>query len=385
MKKDVDQGDIKGTTFPYESYAKASVFYDNSKPDFDNGLVTSPSFYFTPAKGSVPYLQNLSVTTTVTDSKSDKPYSAIADAGVQGLTKEELNLVVCLINAQRYKSCLPPLALNSQLIAAAQAHSYEMNRVHNMSHYSSAGDISMRLKRRGFSFSKAGENVAYGIHDAYSMYVKFAESQLHLDNILDPEFALVGSGRSGQYWTINFGTYMDKDAMPNQATLPLCPGNATDIKIAFPSGLPKEPKLEKAACGNTEATSVTPPPYIQTSGQENPPDSTTSPVETDGNNNEGDCENDGGTDNYSTEIPDNDKPTNPQENTNGDVVVSGYVNYVVVTETVVCTVYVDGDALNNQVYGESKNDQDSEDNGYSAHSLDDGKLNIIVTPNYVEI
>ncbi|KAJ2807866.1 hypothetical protein H4R20_001103 [Coemansia guatemalensis] len=381
-KEDADQGKIQGTAFPYESYADSSVFYDDSNPDFDNGLVKSPIFYFTPDEGSVPYLQNLSITTTVADGKDDNPFSAIADAGVQGLTKEELNLVVCLVNAQRYQSCLPPLALNSQLIAAAQAHSYEMNRVHNMSHYSSAGDISMRLKRRGFSFSSAGENVAYGVHDAYSMYVMFAESQMHLDNILNPDFTFVGSGRSGQYWTMSFGTYSDKDARPDQATLPLCPGNDTDIMIAFPSGLPEEPKLETSACGNTEATSVAPPPYIQSASQEDPSESNS---ESDSSS-ESDVESDSGLDNFSTEISDNDVPTDPPEETDdGSVIVSGYVNYVVVTETVICTVYVDGDALIADAYDGSDSSEDCEDTDYSATSLDDGELNVILTPNYVEI
>ncbi|KAJ2081370.1 hypothetical protein H4R24_002394 [Coemansia sp. RSA 988] len=387
-KKDTDQGKIKDTAFPYESYADATVFYDNENSEFDNGLVNSSTFYFTPDEGSVPYLKDLSIIATVADTKSKKPYSAIADAGEQGITKEELNLIVCLINARRYKSCLPPLALNSQLIAAAQAHSYDMNRARNLSYFSSAGDITMRLRRRGFMLSSAGENAVHGMHDAYGMYVNFAESQLHLDNILNPHFTFVGSGRSGQFWSVHFGTYKDKNAMPNQATLPLCPGNETDIKIAFPVGLPNEPKLETSACGDTEASPVIPPPYIYNTNLDDPSDSS-DPHEqepTDDDSDSGESEGDSGLDDYSTEITDGDMPTDPPEDSDGgSVIVSGYVNYVVVTETVICTIYVDGNALIGDDYDKSDSSQDSEETDYSALSLEDGNLNVILTPNFAEL
>ncbi|KAJ2770036.1 hypothetical protein IWQ56_002321 [Coemansia nantahalensis] len=255
---------IAGTAFPFQAYAKSPAHYNPPGAGFDTGLVSDPSYYFSPPEGSVPYLESLSVIDSVAAANSKTPFEAIADSGVQGMTKDELNLVVCLINARRYASCLPPVALHSQLISAAQAHSYEMNRAHNMSHYGSSGPVAMRVKRRGFSYSRVGENVAYGVRDAYTMFAMFSKSQPHLDNMLSPDFTFVGTGRSGQYWTMALGSYLDRTATPPLASLPLCPGNKTAIAIAFPTGVPAKPKLETTACGGTKATPVVPPPYFQT-------------------------------------------------------------------------------------------------------------------------
>ncbi|KAJ2443362.1 hypothetical protein IWW46_002567, partial [Coemansia sp. RSA 2440] len=117
----IDSGsELVGKAFPYEQFADANAYYNPQYPVDKNGLTTDPSYYFTPPEGSVPFLQDLSIIDSVAAGDSEKPYAAIADAGERGMTAAELNLMVCLINARRYSSCLPPVALHSQLIAAAQ-------------------------------------------------------------------------------------------------------------------------------------------------------------------------------------------------------------------------------------------------------------------------
>ncbi|KAJ2480061.1 hypothetical protein IWW56_002702 [Coemansia sp. RSA 2131] len=373
----IDSGsELVGKAFPYEQFADANVHYNPDYPVAKNGLTTDPSYYFTPPEGSVPFLQDLSIIDSVAAGDSETPYAAIADAGERGMTAAELNLMVCLINARRYSSCLPPVALHSQLIAAAQAHSYEMNRAQNMSHYGSAGSLSTRVKRRGFNYSGLGENVAYGMLTAYDAHITFSQSQMHLNNMLNPSYTFVGAGRSGQYWTVTLGTYMDKGTTPALSSLPLCPGSDIDIGIAFPSGLPDQPKLEPAACGGTEATTVTTPPEVQTllDQLDNEP---TSSNQTPGNQ-ETIASSSGDQTPNKQETTGNQEPSEsskrPQSSTIIDnpssPVETAYANIIVETRVVVVTVFVDGDALDNST---SKAD-------YSPTSLNDDDLDIIVEP-----
>ncbi|KAJ2554075.1 hypothetical protein IWW35_001476 [Coemansia sp. RSA 1878] len=354
----IDSGsELVGKAFPYEQFADANAYYNPQYPADKNGLTTDPSYYFTPPEGSVPFLQDLSIIDSVAAGDSEKPYAAIADAGERGMTAAELNLMVCLINARRYSSCLPPVALHSQLIAAAQAHSYEMNRAQNMSHFGSAGSLGTRAKRRGFDYSGLGENVAYGMLTAYDAHITFSQSQMHLNNILNPSYTFVGAGRSGQYWTVTLGTYMDKATTPALSSLPLCPGGDIDIGIAFPSGLPDQPKLEPTACGGTEATTITTPPEIQTLLNQLDDEPTSS-----GDQAKDKQEISQSSSNRPKSSTIIDNPSSPVE--------TAYVNIIVETRIVVVTVYVDGDALENST---SKAD-------YSPTSLNDDDLDIIVEP-----
>ncbi|KAJ2099002.1 hypothetical protein GGI16_004128 [Coemansia sp. S142-1] len=249
--------------FPYDLYKRTSpILYVPEKPGYDDGRVQSPKYYFIPEEGSVPYLKSLEIPNNVSPS-----YVATGGSGEQGMTMDELNLMVCLINSRRYDSCLPPLALHPKLIAAAQAHSYGMNRALNMSHWGDMGPPGQRVARRGFQFSSIGENIVAFTHDVYSGFVTFSQSQGHLNNILGTGYKYVGGGRSGQFWAVNFATLADNSQNPDPKNVPLCPGNATAIAIAFPNGLPSAPKLEANACGNTQATPVKRPPYFETANK----------------------------------------------------------------------------------------------------------------------
>ncbi|KAJ2335813.1 hypothetical protein GGI00_001171 [Coemansia sp. RSA 2681] len=263
-----DKSNIVLKAFPYDLYQRTSpIKYVPEAPGYDTGRVNTTKYYFTPEEGSVPFLKNLAIPENVSPANSEKPYVATEGSGEQGMTKDELNLMVCLINSRRYDSCLPPLALHPKLIAAAQAHSYGMNRALNMSHWSEMGPPTQRVARRGFQFSSIGENIVAFTHDVYGGFVTFSQSQGHLDNILGAGYKYVGGGRSGQFWAVNFATLADNTQNPDPKNVPLCPGNATAIAIAFPNGLPAAPKLSATACGNTQATPVKRPPYFETANK----------------------------------------------------------------------------------------------------------------------
>ncbi|KAJ2160344.1 hypothetical protein GGF46_002337 [Coemansia sp. RSA 552] len=187
----VDTGThLVGHEFPYKFFEQtAKRKWAPYNPGDYTGMVDEPKFYFSSPNGTVPYLQSLAILDTVASEESSTPFSAIAQAGEMGATPSEINQMVCLINARRYESCLPPLALHNKLVSAAQAHSYDMNRAQNLSHYSAAGNLGTRVKRRGFAFSTLAENIARGQPDPYTAHVGFCESAGHLGNILRPQFS----------------------------------------------------------------------------------------------------------------------------------------------------------------------------------------------------
>ncbi|KAJ2520855.1 hypothetical protein H4217_001772 [Coemansia sp. RSA 1939] len=258
--------DIAGQAFPYNAFASAPQFFSPYKAGEPSGMQTGYNYYFLKVDASIPFIDSLQPTETIVAANdSSTPYEAVSNNGrVQGITKEELNLLACLVNARRQEACLAPVALHPDLISAAQAHSYEMNRAQNMTHYGPSGPLSMRVKRRSFEYSTIAENIVYNTFDVFTAHSLFCNSQLHLNNMLNPDARFVGGGRSGQFWTVTFGAFLDDEKNPDVGTLPLCPGNNdTDISIAFPSGLPEETKIQTTACGNTEASPLPTPPYLE--------------------------------------------------------------------------------------------------------------------------
>ena len=126
--------------------------------------------------------------------------------------------VLELVNQQRSRAGLTPLTLNSQLTAAAQGHSQDMADHNFMAHNGSDGSSPFdRMKRAGYHFSSAGENVAAGQStplDAMSSWMnETPPNDGHRRNILSPNFREIGIGYAfsdatqfKHYWTQDFGT-----------------------------------------------------------------------------------------------------------------------------------------------------------------------------------
>jgi uncharacterized protein YkwD len=120
--------------------------------------------------------------------------------------------VVNIVNHERGKAGLSPLRIHSQLNAAAQAHSNDMARNDFMSHTGSDGSsMGDRIKRHGYNFRTAGENVAAGQRSPQDVMRSWMNSPGHRQNILNPNFRDIGvgyaqgGGRFGIYWTQKFG------------------------------------------------------------------------------------------------------------------------------------------------------------------------------------
>jgi uncharacterized protein YkwD len=121
--------------------------------------------------------------------------------------------VLRLANIERAKVDCKPLALNSKLNAAAQAHTTDMATNNFFSHDSQDGRSPFdRIKAAGYSFSAAAENIAAGGTTAAGAMDQWMNSAGHKANILNCTYTELGVGFAkgvkadyAGYWTQDFG------------------------------------------------------------------------------------------------------------------------------------------------------------------------------------
>jgi len=121
-----------------------------------------------------------------------------------------------LINQQRAKGCtcgttvmpaVAPLTWNDLLGKAAYDHSLDMKTNNYFAHNSQDGTTpGTRITAAGYSWSTWGENIAEGYTDEQSVMTAWINSPGHCMNIMNGSFKEIGFGRSGNYWTQDFGT-----------------------------------------------------------------------------------------------------------------------------------------------------------------------------------
>ncbi|MHB8417647.1 MAG: CAP domain-containing protein [Myxococcales bacterium] len=98
------------------------------------------------------------------------------------------------INRDRLKLGEPALAFDPNLAAVARAYSRELGELHLLAHVSPrSGDLPARLKRAGYAYARAGENLAEGT-DPLQAHALAASSPAHRRNMLDPTFDRCGIG-----------------------------------------------------------------------------------------------------------------------------------------------------------------------------------------------
>lgn len=120
--------------------------------------------------------------------------------------------MIALINVERAARGLGQLAQQSQLTAAAQAHSTDMACNNFFSHTGSDGSSPFdRMTRQGYRFSAAAENIAAGYGSPQDVVNGWMNSEGHRDNILNPTYVHIGVGyvnnpdsQYGNYWTATF-------------------------------------------------------------------------------------------------------------------------------------------------------------------------------------
>jgi len=121
-----------------------------------------------------------------------------------------------LVNEARQKGCncgnkyYPPVTAvtwNDKLEAAATAHSIDMSKKAYFSHTSPDGsNAANRIQRAGYVWRAYGENIAHGYDNEKDLIQGWLGSPTHCSNIMNSNFKEMGVGRSGNYWTQDFGS-----------------------------------------------------------------------------------------------------------------------------------------------------------------------------------
>lgn len=125
---------------------------------------------------------------------------------VKNVEEQVLNLV----NQERQKVGLKPLAMDWELARVARMKSQDMANKNYFSHTSPTyGSPFDMMKQFGISFRTAGENIASGQRTPEEVMQSWMNSQGHRANILKPDYTHLGVGyyRGGSYghmWTQMF-------------------------------------------------------------------------------------------------------------------------------------------------------------------------------------
>lgn len=94
--------------------------------------------------------------------------------------------VLTVVNSARVKAGCQPLRLNARLTAAAKAHAAAMAEQNFFGHAGKDGSkFSSRIKRQGYSYRSAAENIAAGQRTALQAVQGWLKSAGHRRNMLN--------------------------------------------------------------------------------------------------------------------------------------------------------------------------------------------------------
>lgn len=105
-----------------------------------------------------------------------------------------------------------PLVMDPALRCAARVHSKDMADRQFFDHTNPSGESPWdRFEKAGYSYSRAGENIAGGSSTAAGTMSQWMNSDGHCANIMNPNFEEIGvgyypGGPYGHLWTQTFGT-----------------------------------------------------------------------------------------------------------------------------------------------------------------------------------
>lgn len=124
--------------------------------------------------------------------------------------------IFALVNAERKKRGLKPLASNPRLDQAAKLHARNMATYRKMAHVipeSRFPTLSHRAQHVAYPYSMIAENIALGYPDAESVVRGWMESPGHRRNILNPGVSEIGTGvvsskTGGLYFCQVFGSQL---------------------------------------------------------------------------------------------------------------------------------------------------------------------------------
>ncbi len=118
-------------------------------------------------------------------------------APVQAQAASRAEQVLALVNAERKKVGLRPLALSQRCQAQADKRAKEISQRGRFNHKGAFNGL------HGFGFM--GENIAKGYRSPAAVVRGWMHSKGHRANILSPRFTHLGVGIHGRCWVQTFG------------------------------------------------------------------------------------------------------------------------------------------------------------------------------------
>ena len=146
----------------------------------------------TTTTGSTTTTNNTSTDVTTVDVQGlpalPKSYSIKVQASAEDKILE-------LMNAKRVEAGLKPLTIDNTLVQVARYKSDHMIQYNYFDHVSPQGTkYSDWLKAVGYTYTTAGENIAYNNYDAVELFTQWWNSPGHKANMMNPSYTKVGIG-----------------------------------------------------------------------------------------------------------------------------------------------------------------------------------------------
>lgn len=174
-------------------------------------------------------------------------------------------------NTQRTNNGKSVLKLNAQLSNAAQAKANDMIARNYWSHTTPDGkEPWVFIQNAGYSYNKAGENLAYGFATSSDAVVGWMNSPSHKANLLDSNFSEVGFGYAngasyngdGQQ-TVVVAMYGQPQVLAATAPTSSTPPESQATPVAKPTTQPAQ-KSQPLISSPVKETSAKPVPKKQT-------------------------------------------------------------------------------------------------------------------------
>ncbi len=125
------------------------------------------------------------------------------------------NIILNIVNQYRSSGCqcgntfypsVPPLNWSDKLGQSSYNHSTDMENRNYFSHTGQNGsNPGERIRGAGYDWQAYGENIAQGYSSEQQVIQAWIESPNHCKNIMNGTYEDMGVGRSGAYWTQDFG------------------------------------------------------------------------------------------------------------------------------------------------------------------------------------
>jgi|GEM_PF-1812832 len=123
------------------------------------------------------------------------PLAVVSHAAANGYGSADIGSLLAYSNYQRSAAGEASLNLNGALDAAAQAKANDMVAKNYWGHYSPTGASPWSfISAAGYSYSAAGENLAYGFASSSAVISAWMNSAEHRANLLNAGFRDVGFG-----------------------------------------------------------------------------------------------------------------------------------------------------------------------------------------------